>query len=589
MSAPGVPTLPDRRWYASTGRLRHQVVEQARQPDGGAGLEMAVVVAVAQRIEVSVDHRRQAAGDRDEHLVAVRAGGHRPLDRLARFAQRPRRRVDRQRCFVPEDVADHRRQDEPECGVDVRDVDRRRRRVPRVALVGHHDRGRLVGTEDRGLLGDVVGGATAQTRGTHEDQRLRRQIDVLLVLGGVACDRLVTELAELDPDLLGGDPVGSVADDRPVSLRRGEPSRRVGDRVAPGDDVEHRIGDRAQGVEQCVTSLGAAEPGGFGDRAGEQRTGRDLGVERLGRRHTHLDVASVRRVQDAVGLVDEIAPATVDDAEHGGASTTQEVDRPVRVGGGTALADGDREGVAHVETHAEPRQLGGRDGVDVETAVAELFEDRRRALAGDSRRALPDDADSRDGAGGQAGPRSTRERAGSDVGVQDTIALDDLAAQRLAEALGRLADLLPEEVRGVASVDVACRELGRDELLGSDRQLRAVVSEPADTGEIPAVGSVENDDLAALLTVEAEILTRLLDQAVRLTGDDVAVVGEPDAQALAAAAKREQQRVGSAGTRGPDGDRAVERRDRASERLDQRVARRARGARPAPGSPWRRW
>ena len=32
-------------------------------------------------------------------------------------------------------------------------------------------------------------------------------------------------------------------------------------------------------------------------------------------------------------------------------------------------------------------------GVDVETAVAQLVEDRRHALAGDGRRALPDDAD----------------------------------------------------------------------------------------------------------------------------------------------------------------------------------------------------
>ena len=94
----------------------------------------------------------------------------------SRLARRGRADVvHRQRRFVPEDVADHRRQDEAECGVDVRDVDRRRRAVPRVALVGHHDRGRLVGTEDRRLLGDVVGRAPARpaahTRMSGSDDR----------------------------------------------------------------------------------------------------------------------------------------------------------------------------------------------------------------------------------------------------------------------------------------------------------------------------------------------------------------------------------------------------------------------------------
>ena len=46
----------------------------------------------------------------------------------------------------------------------------------------------------------------------------------------VAGDRLVAELAELDPHLLGGDLVGAVADDRPVALGRGEATGGVGDR-----------------------------------------------------------------------------------------------------------------------------------------------------------------------------------------------------------------------------------------------------------------------------------------------------------------------------------------------------------------------
>ena len=324
-------------------------------------------------------------------------------------------------------------------------------------------------------------------------------------------------------------------------------------------------------MEQRVATLDAAETGGFRDRARQQGATGDLGVERLRRGDAHLDIATVRRVQDAVGLVDQVAPAAVDDPEHRCTTAAQQVDRAVGVGGGSALADGDRERVAHVEAHAEPRQLGRRDGVDVEAAVAQLVEDRRRALAGDRGGALPDDTDPRDGAGRQ--PRRDRigERPGADLGVQDAVALDDLAAQRLAEALGCLADLLPEVVRGVAAVDVAGGDLGGDDLVLADGHLGAVVPEAADGATIAAVCAVEHDDLAAVLAVEAEVAARLLDQAVRLAGDDVAVVGEPDGQALATPAQREQQRVRRSGAGGADGDGAVERRDRAPERLDERV------------------
>ena len=56
---------------------------------------------------------------------------------------------------------------------------------------------------------------------------------------------------------------------------------------------------------------------------------------------------------------------------------------------------------------------------------------------------------------------------------------------------------------------------------------------------------VEHDDLAAVLAVEAQVPHRLLDHAVRLAGDDEAVVGEADVQTLAAAAEREQHRAGT--------------------------------------------
>ena len=75
---------------------------------------------------------------------------------------------------------------------------------------------RLVRPVDRHLLGHVVDVRAGEAGGADQDQRLGREVDVLLVLGGVAGDRLVAELGELDPQLLGGDPVGAVADDGPV-------------------------------------------------------------------------------------------------------------------------------------------------------------------------------------------------------------------------------------------------------------------------------------------------------------------------------------------------------------------------------------
>ncbi len=98
--------------------------------------------------------------------------------------------------------------------------------------------------------------------------------------------------------------------------------------------------------------------------------------------------------------------------------------------------------------------------------VGQLVEDRRRALAGDGRRALSDHADAGDRPGREPSGDVGRERALADVGVQQPVALDDLAAQRLGEAVRRLGDLLEQEVRGVAAVDVAGRDLGGDDVVG---------------------------------------------------------------------------------------------------------------------------
>ena len=223
-----MPIFPDSRWYSSSGTsLSASIagrIDVSR--NGGRRLELAVVAVRAEHVEEALGERRDLGADPREHLVAVGRDRDRPLDHLARLAQRTRRCVDRERGLVAPQVTDHRRQHERERGVDRGHGQHRRgRSEPLVALGRDDDRRGLVGAVDRDLLADVVGRAADEPGRADEDQRLTGEVDVLLVLGDVAGDRLVAELAELDPHLLGGDDVRAVADDRPVPLRRGEPLR----------------------------------------------------------------------------------------------------------------------------------------------------------------------------------------------------------------------------------------------------------------------------------------------------------------------------------------------------------------------------
>ena len=85
---------------------------------------------------------------------------------------------------------------------------------------------------------------------------------------------------------------------------------------------------------------------------------------------------------------------------------------------------------------------------------------------------------------------------------------------------------------------------------------------------------VERDELAAALAVEPHEAVGLLDDAVRLAGDDVAVLGEADVHALAAALQREQHGARGACRGGSDRHRPLEPRNRPPKRLDQVVVHR---------------
>ena len=122
---------------------------------------------------------------------------------------------------------------------------------------------------------------------------------------------------------------------------------------------------------------------------------------------------------------------------------------------------------------------------------------------------------------------------------------------------------------GVATVDVAGRHLGRHHVVLGHRLGGTVVAEPAHPLDGPGPIGVEGDELAAALAVEAHVARGLLDDAVGLAGDDVAVLAEPDVDALAAAVEGEQEPAGLVGGGDADGDRALERRHRAAEGLDE--------------------
>ncbi len=129
------------------------------------------------------------------------------------------------------------------------------------------------------------------------------------------------------------------------------------DRGPTREDLVHCRRQLAQREKQFAAS------GAVDDRVGaelgrqsqcEQDTGRQLGVERLGRRDAHLDIAAVGRVEHSVALVDEIALSAVDDRNDHRAPCSHEIDGAVRVGGRAGLRDRDDDRVAHVGGQLEP-------------------------------------------------------------------------------------------------------------------------------------------------------------------------------------------------------------------------------------------
>ena len=304
---------------------------------------------------------------------------------------------------------------------------------------------------------------------------------MLLVLGAVAGDRLVAELGELDPHLLGGDAVGAVADDRPVPTRRRQAAGPPTAMSARRAKVRSMAAGRSRSPSSRAPRSGGGDTDGVGDGGGEQEARRDLGVEGLGGRHAHLHVAAVGGVEHPVGPVGEIAVATVDDGDHVAAAGPHQVDGAVGVGGGARLADGHDQRVGHRVRQLEAGQLGGQERPRPAGRVpgAKAVEALGEARAATAAVPWPMATTRSIGAVGAARPAPPASRTSSPSRTVEPVGtVDELAPQRLAERRRGLADLLQEEVRAVAPVDVAGGDLGGGELVALDGERGAVVRPP---------------------------------------------------------------------------------------------------------------
>ena len=297
-------------------------------------------------------------------------------------------------------------------------------------------------------------------------------------------------------------------------------------------------------------------------------------VERLRRRDAHLHVATVGRVEHAVALVDEVALAPVDDADHRRAARAYEVDGAVGVGRRARLRDGQHERVGHVGEEPEPGELGRGNGLDRERTPGERAPERERdALPGDGRGSLTGDDHTPQRPCPQPLDDVGGERLGRQADLHAPVDFDEPAAQRLVERRGRFVDLLQEVVRSVTPIDVACRDLGLLELGLGHGQRRAVVAPPLDPGlgadrrDLALRSGLARDEHG--LAVEPEVVVAFLDDAVRLARDHVRVVGDTDVQGLPAAALREQHAAGIRSHGRGDRDGPLESGDRRAECLDR--------------------
>ncbi len=93
-------------------------------------------------------------------------------------------------------------------------------------------------------------------------------------------------------------------------------------------------------------------------------------------------------------------------------------------------------------------------------------------------------------------------------------------------------------MRRAPSVDVAGGHLGDLDLAVTDRRLDPVITPAPNPFEGAGATGIEGEHLATVLSIHPHEALGLLDHAVRLGGDDEAIVGDPDEQPLTTASQR---------------------------------------------------
>ena len=225
-------------------------------------------------------------------------------------------------------------------------------------------------------------------------------------------------------------------DDGPVAALRRELMGRGGDLASHGDGLLHGVGEVAA-AQRGASSVGSGRPARSPMRARQQEAGGDLGVERLRRRHAHLHVAPVGRVEHAVGLVGEVAVAPVDDGDRPSAprSRTRSTVRLVSVVvPDWLMATTSVSLMSSRSPKPDSSVAGTADGAQLAVG-APAARSAAPGLAGEAAVPWPMTSDAADRPVADAATHVGRQRVVAELDGQPGRPLDELAPERLAERL----------------------------------------------------------------------------------------------------------------------------------------------------------
>ena len=190
------------------------------------------------------------------------------------------------------------------------------------------------------------------------------------------------------------------------------------------------LGQRVDAGPQLRDALGRQRPAQLGEVQGEEREGEALRRERL--RRGDADLAAAARVERAVGLARELRSHLVADRERERAALARDALRGDRVGRLARLRDGDRER-ALVDHGIAVAELGGV--LDVDGEPGPLLDQQAADHAGMAGGAAGRDRDAVD----------REQLLVGEAGVEHDLAALEPLADRLAQRVGLLVDLLEHE------------------------------------------------------------------------------------------------------------------------------------------------